>query len=76
MPKPAPPDQAASPKFSHSSPTAGGDQTDICAMTCFGATKGVDKAAALPTPTPEPKRTIDALHRPDNLTVSYSEIPS
>jgi hypothetical protein len=38
--------------------------------------EGVDNAAALPTPTPQPKRTIDALHRPYNLTrqLQYPEV--
>ena len=42
-------------------------------MTRFDAARGVDNAAALPTPPPhtlppQPKRTIHALHEPDNLT--------
>ena len=36
-------------------------------MTRFDAARGVDNAAALPTP-PQPKRTNHALHKPDNLT--------
>ena len=37
-------------------------------VTHFDAARGVDNAAALPTPPQQPKRTIHALHEPDNLT--------
>ena len=37
-------------------------------VTRFDADRGVDNAAALPTPPQQPKRTINALHEPDNLT--------
>jgi len=37
-------------------------------VTRFDAATGVDNATALPTPPPQPKRTVYALHEPDNLT--------